>query len=478
VPLLEMRRVKPLLLLRADTASAARKGDALSRLAMAGTGAALVLVAAWQSGSLRAGLFVSAGLAAITLVVAGAGWLLLRLTKPLTESRHFAVRHALVSLRRPGNQTRVILTAVGLGCFFVLSIRAVQSNLVSEFTAQVGATSPDLVLIDIQRDQVDGVRSSVRTYEREASRFMPLLRARVVGVEGRHVNLPTPDAVRQQGKLTREFGITYRDEAQANERVTAGAFWQGEATAPPDAAVDTEVSISEEVRRDGDVGVGDLVRFDVAGQVVRARVTSIRRVAWDETQNGGFFFVLRPGPYLARVPYTFVGFVQVGSDPARRSALQRDLVERFPNVTSIDVRAVVDSIRAVLDKITLGITVVGAITLGAGILILAGAVAMTKFQRLYEAAIYRTLGAGTRVLTAMVAVEYGLLGLLAGILGAAGAFALSWALVRYLFDMTWRPVPGLLAVGALLTAVIVCGVGLAASADVLIRKPLGTLRRE
>lgn len=478
VPLLEMRRVKPLLLLRADTAGVARKSDALSRLAMLGTGAALVLVAAWQSGSLRAGLFVSAGLAAITLLVAGAGWLLLRLTRPLTESRHFAVRHALVSLRRPGNQTRVILTAVGLGCFFVLSIRAVQSNLVSEFSSQVGATSPDLVLIDIQRDQLDGVKQSVGAFEREPSRFMPLMRARVVGVEGKRVNLPTPDAIRQQGRLTREFGVTYRDEIQANERVTDGAFWHGAATAPPDAAVDAEVSISEEVRRDASVGVGDLVRFDVAGQVVRARVTSIRRVAWDETQNGGFFFVLRPGPYLARVPHTFVGFVQVGSDPERRSALQRDLVQHFPNVTSIDVRAVVDSIRAVLDKITLGITVVGAITLGAGILILAGAVAMTKFQRLYEAAIYRTLGAGTRVLTAMVAVEYGLLGLLAGILGAAGAFALSWALVRYLFEMTWRPLPGLLAAGAVLTALIVCAVGLAASADVLVRKPLGTLRRE
>jgi putative ABC transport system permease protein len=157
-----------------------------------------------------------------------------------------------------------------------------------------------------------------------------------------------------------------------------------------------------------------------------------------------------------------VGFLQVGSDPAHRSALQRDLVQKFPNVTSIDVRAVVDSIRAILDKITLGITVVGAITLGAGILILAGAVAMTKFQRLYEAAIYRTLGAGTRVLTAMV----------------AGAFGLSWALVEYLFEMRWRPVPGMLAVGALLTAVVVCVVGLAASVDVLMRKPLGTLRRE
>jgi putative ABC transport system permease protein len=307
---------------------------------------------------------------------------------------------------------------------------------------------------------------------------MPLMRARVVGVEGSKVNLPTPDAVRKQGRLTREFGITYREELQTNEHLTAGKFWKGSAAAPPDDAVDAEVSISEEVRRDADVGVGDLVRFDVAGQVVRARVTSIRRIAWDETQNGGFFFVLRPGAYLAKVPHTFVGFLQVGSDPAHRSALQRDLVQKFPNVTSIDVRAVVDSIRAILDKITLGITVVGAITLGAGILILAGAVAMTKFQRLYEAAIYRTLGAGTRVLTAMVAVEYGLLGLLAGILGAAGAFGLSWALVEYLFEMRWRPVPGMLAVGALLTAVVVCVVGLAASVDVLMRKPLGTLRRE
>jgi putative ABC transport system permease protein len=383
-----------------------------------------------------------------------------------------------VSLRRPGNQTRVILTAVGLGCFFVLSIRAVQSNLVAEFGAQVGATSPDLVLIDVQRDQVDGVREAIKPFEREPPRMMPLMRARVLGVEGKNVNLPTPEAIRKQGRLTREFGITYRDELQANERLTAGTFWKGAASAPPDSAVETEVSISEEVRRDASVGVGDLVRFDVAGQVVRARVTSIRRIAWDETQNGGFFFVLRPGPYLARVPHTFVGFLQIGSDPERRAALQRELVQKFPNVTSIDVRAVVDSIRAVLDKITLGITVVGAITLGAGILILAGAVAMTKFQRLYEAAIYRTLGASTRVLTAMVAVEYGLLGLLAGILGAAGAFGLSWALVRFLFDMTWRPVPGLLAIGAILTAVVVCGVGLAASVDVLVRKPLGTLRRE
>ena len=478
VPLLEMRRVKPLLLLRADTAGSARKGDALSRTVTVLMGAALVLVAAWQSGSLRAGIFVSAGLAVITLLLFGASRLVLRATAPLAKSQNFAVRHALVSLGRPGNQTRVILTAVGLGCFFVLSVRAIQMNLNNEFMAQIGATSPDLVLIDVQRDQVDAVQAIVKPYVTEPARIIPLMRARVVGVDGRRAHLPTPEAVRKQGRLTREFGVTYRDGLQANERLAAGRIWKGAADSPPDADTDAEVSISEEVQEDADVDVGDIVRLDIGGRVVRTRVTSIRHVAWDETQNGGFFFVLRPGPYLARVPTTFVGFVRTGDDPAPRAALQRDLVKAFPNVSAIDVRAVVAAVRAIIDNITLGITVVGAITLASGVLILVGAVAMTKFQRLYEAAIYRTLGASTRILTAMVAIEYGLLGLLAGLLGAAGALALSWALATYLFDMNWRPAPGLLAGGAALTGVIVCVVGLAASLDVLLRKPLNTLRSD
>src|SRR5204862_5975293 len=138
------------------------------------------------------------------------------------RSKRFAIRHALVSLARPGNQTRVILTAVGLGCFFVLSVRAIQTNLIDEFTNQLGATSPDLVLIDVQKDQVESVQAVVAPYALEPARIIPLMRARVVSVVGRHVNLPSPDAIRKQGKLTREFGITYRDGLQANERIKAG----------------------------------------------------------------------------------------------------------------------------------------------------------------------------------------------------------------------------------------------------------------
>ena len=478
VPLLEMRLVKPLLLLRADTTGSARRADRTSRLAALLTMGALVAVAVWQAGSARAGLFVSAGLAAASLLLLLASKWLVRATARLAASPSFALRHAVISLARPGNQTRVILMAVGLGAFFVLSVRAIQSNLLEDFSTQIGRTSPDLVLIDIQRDQVDGVRGVVAPYVVEPASLMPLMRARVVGIEGRRVHLPNAEAVRQQGRLTREFGVTYRSDLQTNERIVAGAFWQAPLDAPPGPNVDTDVSISEEVRDDADVGVGDLVRLDVAGQVVQARVTSIRRVAWDETQNGGFFFVLRPAPVMARLPHTFVGFLRTGDDPAPRAALQRSLVDRFPNVSAIDVRAVVASIRTVLDNITLGVTVVGAITLLSGVLILVGAVAMTKFQRLYEAAIYRTLGASARLVATMVAIEYGVLGLLAGLIAAAGALGLSWIMARYLFEITWRPAPALLTAGALLTALLVCIVGVLSSLDVLARKPLGSLRGE
>jgi putative ABC transport system permease protein len=481
VPLLEIRRVKPLLLLRADAAPTAGRQDWQSRLAGAATFVALALVAVWQSASVPAGLFVAGGLVVVGAALLGASRLLVWAVRPLTRSRRFAIRHAIVSLERPGSQARVILMSVGLGCFFILSIRAVQANLVDEFTRQVGQHAPDLVLIDVQRDQVEGVRATVTPYLREPARLLPLMRARVVAVDGRRVHLPTPEAVREQGELTREYGMTFRTELQDNERLVAGAFWAGPLTGPslPDGSgLDTEVSIEQLVHDSAQIDVGDVMRFDVAGRALRARVTSIRKVSWDEAQNGGFVFVLRPGPAVDRAPHSYVGFLQLRPDPSAQGALERALVAAHPNVSAIDVRDVLKAIQSVIDNATLGVTVVGAVTMVGGVLILVGSVAMTKFQRLYDAAIYRALGAGTRALAAMAAVEYGVLGSLAGLLGAVGALGLSWAIARWLFEMDWRPAFGMLAAGVVLTAVAVAVVGLVASADVLVRKPLDALRRE
>jgi putative ABC transport system permease protein len=403
---------------------------------------------------------------------------LVRLVRPLTRSTRFAIRHAIISLARPGNQTRVILMTVGLGCFFILTVRVLQTNLLQAFSTEVGQESPDLVLIDIQSDQVDSVHALVAPFVRQPPRIVPLMRGRITGIDGRRVQLPSIEDVRRHGGIGREFGLTFRNTLAPNERVLAGTFWSGPLDDAVRAGADTDVSIEQDIRDDARVGLGDVIRFDIAGQPLRARVTSVRAVDWENSQNGGFVFVLRPGPAVERAAHNYVGFLQVTDNPVARSTLQRDLVASHPNVSVIDVRDVLAALAEVINNITLGVTVVGAVTLLGGALILVGAVAMTRFQRLYEASIYRTLGASTRMLAAMVLVEYGVLGLLASLAGAAGALALSWTLARHLFSIAWTPAPAVVVTGVIATTLTVSLVGLVASLDVLVRKPLGALRSE
>lgn len=478
VPLLEIRAVKPLLLMRADTATTSRARDWRSMSTAAAIGVSLAGVAVWQAGSLKAGAYVSIGLAVVAMALHLASLGLVRAVRPLTRSTQFALRHAMVSLGRPGNQTRVILMAVGLGAFFILAIRVIQVNLLTEFSVEAGKNSPDLVLIDVQDDQVAGITALANKYATQPPRMLPMMRARVAGVSGRALQLATPADVRQHGELTREYGLTYRNTLEDNERLTAGTFWSTPlpSTGTPDG-LDAEVSIEQSLHDQHDLNLGDEMRFDIAGKIIRARVTSIRKVTWDNTQNGGFMFVFRPGP-IEQAPHSFLAFVLGVADATSRARLQRDLATSFPNVSAIDVRDVLRTIQEVLQNVTLGVTIVGAVMLVSGVLILIGAVAMTKFQRLYEAAIYRTLGAGTWRLASMVAIEYGALGALAGVLGATGATGLSYVVSRYLLEITWHPAPMVLVSGIVGTAALVAIVGVVSSIDVLVRKPLSTLRSE
>jgi putative ABC transport system permease protein len=501
VPLLDVRRIKPLLLIRgadiaqvsvspaAQTISGRRSSSSWWRARFAGidwlqfgtaaaVGGALIAVASWQAGSWRAGVAVSVGFAGVSAVLYGAAFALVRIVQPLASAPWFPLRHAVISLRRPGNQTRVILLAVGLGSFFVLGVRALQNNLISEFDVGAERGGADMFLIDIQRDQVEGVRALLLQRLDSASnpvRLVPVLRARVTAVRGRELNLGNPGDVRGQGSLAREYTITYRDNLEANETVTDGSFWTaGSPAADPTLA---EVSIEQSIHERFNINVGDEMRFDVLGRVIAARVTSVRRVEWAESRAGGFMFVFRPG-VLADAPHTFVGFVKGPEDSTARAKLQFDLVSRYPNVTTIDGREILARIQTVVDNAVLGISIVGGVALLSGVLILIGAVAMTKFQRVYEAAILRTLGASTGLLTTTLALEYCALGLLAGIIGAAGALGLSWGVTRHVLDIPWRPAPGLLTAGAVLTMLLVGAVGILASADVLRKKPLATLRAE
>ena len=468
-PLLEMRAIKPLALIRWNLITASAR-DWVRWAVVGALAVGLVALASWQAASWEAGLWVCGGFAAVAVVLHGVGQALIRLIQPLGAGARFAVRHAVLNLARPGNQTRVILLAVGLGSFFVIGIHAVQANLLGAFALEIREDSPDMFLIDIQQDQRDGVRELLGARIGDVPALIPVLRARVTGVDGRRTRLEGRRAVRRRG-VGREFTVTYRDHLEANERVVEGAFWE------PGGPGEPEVSVEESIRDRLDLAIGDFLRFRVLGRDIRATVSSVRAVDWDDSRSGGFMFLFSPGVF-DQAPHSFISFLRGPPETEARALLQRDLVAGYPNVSVIDGIEVLATVRRILDYVTLAISVVGGIALFSGVLILIGSVAMTKFQRRYETAIFQTLGATSRSLVLMLVVEYGTLGILAGIVGSAGALGLTWGLSRHLLDIGWDPAPLVNLAGVLLTALVVGSVGVVASLDVLRRKPLSTLRAE
>lgn len=471
VPLLEVRQVKPSLLLRQEMAG--RRRDWFQIGATVIVAGALVALASWQAASISVGLSVCAGFIGLTLVLQGIGWLLTRLTRPLAHSSWFPMRQAVLHLSRPGNQTRVILLTVGLGTFFIMGVRGLQVNLLDQFALQIGENTPDMFLVDIQQDQAAEMKAFLadRLPPESQPLFIPVLRARVTG---KGLNLEDVEDLQGRGRLSREYTITYRGHLESNETLIRGAFPK---PAPQGAGL-PEVSIEESVVQRFGIDVGDVIRFDVLGRAIHARVSGIRRVEWREGRSGGFMFVFGAGTFDG-APHWFFAPVRANlADPAQRGKLTHDLVVRFPNVSVIDLREVLESVRKVFQVVTVAIDVVGSLVLVTGGLILAGAVAVTKFQRVYEAAIFKTLGASSRAIAAMLMVEYGLLGTIAGAVGSFGALALVWGVSRFALDIPWRPAFHENVVGTVATSLLIMIIGVAASADVLKRKPLAALRAE
>src|SRR5207253_1776897 len=192
------------------------------------------------------------------------------------------------------------------------------------------------------------------------------LRARITAVRGREVNLETYEQVRGRGSLSREYTITYRPQLNANEELLQGQWWN----AGPSSG-EAEVSIEESLQQRFRINIGDQMQFDVLGRTIPARVTSIRKVNWRDYRSGGFMIVFRPGPF-DNAPHSYISSVNGPRDPVARSRMQAALLARYPNVSVIDLREVLDTIQTIVDGVTLGVTVVGGLVLFSGMLILVG----------------------------------------------------------------------------------------------------------
>ena len=490
LPLLRVRHIKPNMLLREDTAagggagavadaneswlkrvrgavSLRRIGLARSLVALA-VGGGLVALAAWQAGSIRVGAFFMAGLALTAGALQLTALLVIFFIRRARHARSFALRHAVNSMYRPGNQTRVVVLAVGLGAFLVIATQSLQQNLVREFDPAARARLPNMFLIDVQKDQKEGVEELITKATGERPTLVPTVRTRIAAINGQSIDINDRARRGQRGMLGREYVVTYRPHLEENETIVAGAFWDGTPSSEP------EVSIEEGMRGLAGLDLGGTITFDITGRRLTARVTSIRRVDWRNSRTG-FLVLFRPGA-LENAPQMLIAPINGPTTDAERGRFQRALLDKYPNVSVIDVADIMRAVTRILNNVTLAVSFIGGFVLLSGVLILVGSIAMTKWQRVYEAAVLKTLGAKRKVLLLIMLAEYGLLGLTAGLVGTLAAIALSYTLSRFVFEIPWSFTPWLYLAGLGATVLLVAAVGALSSFDALTRKPLAVLR--
>jgi putative ABC transport system permease protein len=308
----------------------------------------------------------------------------------------------------------------------------------------------------------------------------PLVRSRLHTVNGEVVKIEeeadheerrdeNKEERRKQWYLSREYVLTFLDQLPKGNDVVAGTWWQpGQPFSRP------QVSIEEEAAKSLGLVVGSQVELDIQGATITAEVSSIRKVDWGNFSTN-FYMILSPGS-LDGAPLTYVATIHV--DPEQEVPLQQAVVAAFPNVSAIHVGDVLRNFASVLDRLALAIRAVAMFCVMTGSLVLAAALAATRYRRLYESVVLKALGATRSLIAGIFALEYGLLGVVAGILAAVLSSALSWLVLTYVFDLSWGLHPMVLVTGLLCTMVLTLVVGLLSTFRILGQRPLAILRHE
>ncbi len=482
-PLLALRRVSPLQAIRRemDNTALPREWKDPTRLTVDAllVGSIIGIVVA-RIGSVRQGLYISAAIGGAVLVLWIAATLLIaaarRSTRPWWP---FELRQGIANLHRPANQTRTVTLALGFGAFLLSTVYLVQANLLSRVQATSAGSAGNLLFFDVQDDQAAPLDSLLRARQHPIVQQTPIVTMRIDALNGRSVSLLMADtSARRAGwALRREYRSTYRDSIVGSEALAAGTWFADSATRAKRRATNPEAPFEVSFERDlaSDLGVvlGDTVTWNVQGVPVTTIVTSFRTVNWARFE-ANFFVVFAPEA-LRRAPQQYVVVANVPAGPAM-AAVQRDIVRRFPNISSLDLTLVRQTIGAIVDRVTLAIRFLGVFSLAMGVPVLFSAVAATRRARLREGVLLRTLGASRAQVARVLLAEYGALGALGALTGMMLAFAGAWGLTRFVFkdpfDPAIGPTLGIAAVMLLLTMAI----GLLTSRDVYKETPMAAIR--
>jgi putative ABC transport system permease protein len=494
-PLLTIRNIKPAAIFRRDVEPAlpgeptwrspwrVRWGlcDRLKLFTSLAFVAGLGGLSVWQAESWRIGLLFMGALVLAVALLALSAKLLVSGLQLLPIPRSLSLRHALGNVARPGSQAVGITVAIGIGVMAIATVSLVERSLLRQVGDSRPTDAPTFFFIDIQPDQADGfVRLVEQRLAGKKPELTPLVRSRLHAINGEAIKVDAEseqeehretdkDERRKNWYATREYVLTFLDKVPKDNTIVKGEWWKpGEVFAKP------MVSVEEEAAKHLGLDVGSTISFDIQGVVVSAEVRSIRKVEWGNFSTN-FYMILSPGS-LDGAPITYVATVRVS--PEDEVPIQQAVVASFPNVSAIHIGDVLQTFARVLDRLSLAIRAVALFCVLAGGLVMAAALAATRYRRLYESVILKALGATRGLIARSFAAEYALLGGVAGLIGVFLGSLLSWAVLTYFFELTWSLQPGILISGVGLTVLLTLVVGFLSTYRLLGQRPLAVLRHE
>lgn len=463
-PVLALRRVPALSVLRRDLDPTEPSALLVLLAGVAGIAALLW----WQAGSPALALAMLLGIGATLAVLSLLAWLMIVAVRRLRSRLRGAARYGLANVSRRAGTSIAQVSALGLGLMALLLLTFVRTDLIGRWQLALAEEAPNRFIINVQQDQLAGVAEVAATQGLAAPVLYPMVRARLATHNGQVVDGRDPD-VGPGGagarRADREFNLSTATTLRDDNRVVAGEIWG------PGGSDGVELSVESGFAESLGWTLGDRVAFDIAGRRIEGRITSLREIDW-ESFRPNFFVLFSPGA-LDAYPASWITAVSV---PPGDTAFTRALVQRFPNVSVIDVDAVLEQVRSTADQVSTVVEVVFWFALAAGLLVLLAAISASQDERLLEGGVMRVLGASRRQLRLAQASEFAAIGLLSGLVAAVAASVLAGVVATRVFDLPWAPDYAMAASGGLAGMVAALVAGLWATRRVLDAPPAVTLR--
>jgi putative ABC transport system permease protein len=461
-PLLSLHRVPPLHVLRKDVA----KRPASVWTVYLAVAFCMSLLLYWQIGDLKLVAIVIGGIIATLVTLAAAAFLLIMLLNRLRARVGVAWRFGLANIsRRPGSSV-IQIVAFGLGIMVMLLLSTVRSDLLDDWQRSLPNDAPNYFVINVQSDQVDAITDYFTSIGVINTRLYPMVRARLIEVNGVKVDSSDYQGERAKRFVTREFNLSWAEDMQQDNEIVSGSWWSREDHGQP--LLSLEAGLAETLN----LQLNDVVSFDINGSMIDLTISNLRSVDWD-TFNVNFFTVLPPG-VLADRPASWVTSVYLNAE--QRQQLGK-LVREFSNVTLIDIETIMQRVRGIIDRVSLAVEFVFLFTLLAGLAVLYAAIQSNQDERRFESAVLRTLGASRKTLMLGLFAEFSLLGALSGLLAGLAATSLAWLLAVFVFRFDYAFDITVAITGFVSGILIVVSAGILGTRRVLTTPPVQTLRQ-